>query len=98
MAELFLTKDGSSHDASRRIHLPIETVAEKLTPFEKRYFDAPPDIKPDEGHAEASARFRNVIVRIGENETNAVFPDAGYYHVPHLTADDCRRLFGISVQ
>jgi hypothetical protein len=34
-------------------------------------------------------------VHVEEAETNAVFPDEGYYYLPGLTADDGRRLFGL---
>jgi hypothetical protein len=67
--------------------VPVETVIEKLTPFEKRFYDDPPALEPGDGHP--------VVVRVEESETNAVFPDEGYYHVPGLTPEDGRRLFGL---
>ena len=95
MAQLFAIKDGSPHQASRPQPVNIETVTAKLTPFEKRYFDAPPDINPATGPSKAQDEFRHIIVKIDENEINAVFPDAGYYHIPKLTPEDCEILFGI---
>ena len=95
MAQVFLIKEGSPHQATRPQPVSIETVTEKLTPFEKRYFDAPPDINPAQGPARSADEYRHVIVKIDEAEINAVFPDAGYYHIPHLTPDDCQRLFGM---
>ena len=87
MAQLFLIQEGTPHEATRPQPVAIETVTEKLTPFEKRYFDAPPDITPTDGAA--------LIVKIDEAEINSVFPDAGWYHIPHLTPEDCQRLFGL---
>ena len=71
----------------------METVAEKLTPFEKRYFLNPPTIAAPEGGR--SDDYRHVVVHVEEGETNAIFPDEGYYYVPQLTADDGRRLLGL---
>ncbi|HYC38542.1 MAG TPA: hypothetical protein VEC19_19100 [Usitatibacter sp.] len=95
MADVYAIKDGTPHLASAPHRFPIETVAAKLTPFEKRYFDAPPDINPAHGPSSRDAPFRHVIVKVGDTETNAVFPDEGWYHVPHLTAEDCEALFGV---
>ena len=95
MAQLFLIKDGSPHQATAPRAVNVETLAEKLTPFEKRYFDAPPDINPAHGPAADEDEYRHVIVKVDEGELNAVFPDAGYYHIPHLTPDDCETLFGL---
>ncbi len=95
MAKVFWIKEGTPHQASAPRSVPIETVTEKLTPFEKRYFDAPPDINPAHGPASAQDPYRHVVVKIDETEINAVFPDAGYYHIPQLTPDDCRQLFGM---
>lgn len=94
MADVYLIKEGSPHEASAPRAVDIETLTERLTPFEKRYYDAPPDIHPDEGRPAARDAFKHVLVRIHEGEVNAVFPEAGYYHVPNLTPEDCRRLFG----
>lgn len=82
MAEIFLeeAKPGRGH----RYRVAIETAIDKLTPFEKRYFDAPPVLEGG-----------GVILRVDESETNAVFPDEGYYQVTHLTPEDCRGLFGL---
>ena len=96
MAELYAIKDGSPHIASALHRVPIETVAAKLTPFEKRYFDAPPDINPAGGPSSRDAPFRHVIVKVPETETNAVFPDEGWYHIHHLTPEDCEGLFGVT--
>ena len=95
MADLYAIKDGSPHAASAPHHVPIETVAAKLTPFEKRYFDAPPDINPASGPAGKDDPYRHVIVKVPEAEINAVFPDEGWYHVTHLTPADCEALFGV---
>ena len=95
MANVFFIKDGTPHQGTSPRSIPIETVTEKLTPFEKRYFDAPPDINPAAGSSSADDEYRHVIVKVDEAEINAVFPDAGYYHVPQLTPEDCRRLFGL---
>ena len=95
MAELYAIKDGTPHAASAQHKLPIETVAAKLTPFEKRYFDAPPDINPGQGPPPEDGPFRHVIVRVHESEINGVFPDEGWYHIAHLTPHDCEELFGV---
>ena len=94
MARVYLIKDGPVGDehAGEAHDVPVETVAEKLTPFEKRYFVNPPTIQAPEGGD--SADFRHVIVHVEESETNAIFPDEGYYYVPHLTPEDGRRLLG----
>jgi len=96
VAEVFLLKDGtpSDHRASRPHRFPVETVTDKLTPFEKRYYDDPPDINPAHGQASSGDPYRHVMVKIGEDEINGVFPEAGWYHVPELTAEDCTNLFG----
>ncbi len=95
MAEVFFTKDGTT-SASRRSdarRVPIETLTEKLTPFEKRYFDDPPDLNPGAGPAPAGAPFRHVLVKIEESEINAVFPDAGYYVIRELAPEEFQKLF-----
>jgi hypothetical protein len=77
MAEVYINDSGGDR-------VPIEVAIDKLTPFEKKYYDAPPDVKGD-----------HVVLKVAENEINAVFPQEGYYHLPGLTPDDCRGLFGI---
>lgn len=96
MAEVFLQKDGTPADERTSAHhrVAIEALVEKLTPFEKRYYDAPPDLNPAHGPAAARDPFRHVVVRIHNLDTNDVFPDEGWYHIPHLTPEDCRALFG----
>jgi hypothetical protein len=97
MARLALIKEGTASDArTGDAHaIPMEALVEKLTPFEKRYFDAPPDVKPAKGPASSGDDYRHVVVKVDEAEINAVFPKEGYYLIPELGADDCRRLFGI---
>lgn len=85
-------KDGGAQAGDAHA-VAMETLVDKLTPFEKRYFDAPPD---------ATARIRadheqeHVLVKVDEAEINAVFPKEGYYLIPELTGEDCRRLFGFA--
>ena len=97
MARVYLMKDGavSDYHAGHAHEVPVETVAEKLTPFEKRFFENPPVINANEGPAGKRDEYRHVVVHVEEAETNAVFPDEGYYYLPGLTADDGRRLFGL---
>ena len=97
MARLTLIREGTDSDAraSAPHAVPMETLVEKLTPFEKRYYDAPPDVNPARGPARAGDEFRHAVVKVDEAEINDVFPKEGYYLIPQLTADDCRRLFGI---
>lgn len=97
MARLALIREGTVSEArtSDAHPVPMETLVEKLTPFEKRYFDAPPDVAPAKGPASRGDEFRHVVVKVDEAEINAVFPKEGYYLIPELTAEDCRRLFGI---
>jgi len=95
MAEVFWVRGGGAgrHETSPPHHVPIDVVEEKLTPFEKRYHDEPPDLDPQRfAHDDAW----HVFVRVNDEETNANFPDEGYYQVVHVTPDDCRSLFGIS--
>lgn len=97
MARLALIKEGTaSDDRTSDAHaVPMDTLVEKLTPFEKRYFDNPPDVNPAKGPASRDDEFRHVVVKVDEAEINSVFPKEGYYLIPELSADDCRRLFGI---
>ena len=54
MAQLFLEEakpgKGTSHG------VPIEVAIDKLTPFEKKYFDAPPEVTTVICHDAARAR------------------------------------------
>lgn len=97
MAQVYFTKDGTTSDtrASEPRRVPIEALAEKLTPFEKRYFDDPPDLNPAAGPAAAGEPFRHVLVKVDESEINAVFPDAGYYVIHELAPDEFQRLFDL---
>lgn len=96
VAEVFLLKDGmpTDHRASRPHRFSVETVTDKLTPFEKRFHETPPDINPAHGPAVPADPYKHVVVHIDESEINGVFPEAGWYHVPEITAEDCTRLFG----
>jgi hypothetical protein len=92
MAELFWLRGNAAgrHETSPPHHLAIDLVEEKLVPFEKVYFDEPPDLDPE--------RFAHdddwhVFVRINDEETDGVFPEQGYYEVVNVTPDDCRQLF-----
>ena len=93
MADILLLTDAGAHGhrATRPKRVPIETVVAKLTPFAKEYYDVPPDFRGDGDH---DGQFRHVVVHVREEETNAVFPDEGYYRIPGLTPEDCRELFG----
>jgi hypothetical protein len=82
MAEIFLEEATPGRGSKHRV--PIEVAIDKLTPFEKKYFDAPPALEGE-----------GVVLRVGEAEINAVFPEEGYYQVTHLTPEDCRGLFGL---
>lgn len=97
MARVYLMKDGavSDYHAGEAHEVPVETVAEKLTPFEKRFFENPPVINATEGPAGRADSYRHVVVHVEETETNAVFPEEGYYYLPGLTPEDGRRLFGL---
>ena len=97
MARVYLMKDGAVSDYHAGVghDVPVETIAEKLTPFEKRYFQSPPVINAADGAAGPHDRYRHVVVHVEEGETNAVFPEEGYYYVPGLSPDDGRRLLGL---
>ena len=82
MAEIFLEE--AKPGKGDKFRVPIETAIDKLTPFEKKYFDAPPALEGE-----------GVILRVDETEINAVFPDEGYYQVTNLTPEDCRGLFNL---
>ena len=92
MAEVFWVSNGPAGGArtSRAHPVPMTTILEQLTPFEKRYLDQPPSIDPPSGHDH-----RHVVVHIGEEETNTNYPDAGYYHIVELTPGEARQLLGI---
>jgi hypothetical protein len=92
MAEIFWVRGNREgrHETSPNHHVPIDVVEEKLVPFEKEYFDEPPDLDPE--------RFAHdddwhVFVRVNDEETNSNFPEEGYYQVVHVTPEDCRELF-----
>jgi hypothetical protein len=97
VAEVFWVKDGTPGEApaSEPVRVPIDTLEEKLVPYEKRYFDAPPSINPAHGPSRAGDPFRHVLVRVGESEIDDVFPEAGYYHVVHLAPFECAQLLGL---
>ena len=97
MARLTLIREGTDSDAraSEAHAIPMETLVEKLTPFEKQYFDAPPDVNPARGPAKAGDPRTHAVVKVDEGEINAVFPKEGYYLIPQFTENDGRRLFGI---
>ena len=95
MAEIFWVRGNleGRHATSAMHRIPIDTVEEKLVPFEKEYLDEPPDLDPgrfahdDEWH---------VFVHVHDEETDGSFPDEGYYEVVNITPDDCRQLFRLS--
>ena len=95
MAEIFWLRGGGEghRQTSRPHHVAIDEASEKLVPFEKRYFDEPPDLDPgrfahdDDWH---------VFMRVNEEEVNGAFPEEGYYQLVHLTPQDCRALFDLS--
>lgn len=92
MAELFWLRGGGEghRETSRPYHLAIDVVEEKLVPFEKVYFDEPPDLDPGRfAHDDAW----HVFVRVNDEETDGVFPEEGYYEVVNVTPDDCREMF-----
>ena len=63
MARVYLMKDGavSDYHAGEAHEVPLETVAEKLTPFEKRFFENPPVINATEGPAGRADRARRAV-------------------------------------
>ena len=97
MAEVMWVKDGTpgDHPASAPVRVSIDTLEEKLVPYEKRYYDAPPSFNAASGPSRAGAPFRHVLVRVHESEIDDVFPDAGYYHIVHLAPYECARLLGL---
>ena len=97
MPEVFFMKDGtvSEHRATPHQKVSMAKLLEKLTPFEKRYSDVPPDFNPAMGPAQSDAPYTHVVVKIRDTETDAVFPDEGYYHIVNLEPDECRQLLGL---
>ena len=95
MAEIFWLRGAAApgpHLTSPMHHVPIDVVEEKLVPYEKRFFDEPPDLDPGRFAHDADW---HVFVRVNDEETNSNFPEEGYYQVVHVTPDDCRNLFGL---
>ena len=94
MAQIFWVRGDREGrgETSRPQQVPIDTVVEKLVPFEKRFFDEPPDLQPDRY---AHDDDWHVFVHVHDEETNAGYPEEGYYEVVHVTPDDCRRLFAL---
>jgi hypothetical protein len=97
VAEVFWIKDGTpgNHPASDPARVPIDTLEEKLVPYEKRYYDAPPSFNAASGPSRKEAPFLHVLVRVGEKEIDEVFPEAGYYHIVHLAPHECAELLGL---
>lgn len=95
MAEIFWVRGKlEGHQSTSPMHhVAMDVVETQLVPFEKRFFDEPPDLDPalfahdDDWH---------VFVHVHDEETDSSFPDEGYYHVVNVTPDDCRRLFRIA--
>jgi hypothetical protein len=96
VAEVFWVSDGPGGKAqtSRAHHVPVTSVLEKLTAFEKRYLEQAPSLTPPRGVGDHD--HSHVVVRINEEETNTNYPDAGYYHIVELTPEEARELFGIT--
>jgi hypothetical protein len=97
MAEIFWVKDGAPSDTrmSDPHHVPMSRLAEGLAPFAKEYHEVPPVFDAARGPASDRASFTHVVVKVPDEEVNSTFPDEGYYHVPHLAPDECRRLLRI---
>ena len=95
MAEIFWVRgNGEGHrETSPLHHVPIDRVEEQLTPFEKEYFDEPPDLDPE---LFAHDDRWHVFVRVNDEETTPTFPDEGYYQVVNVTPDDVRGFFAIA--
>lgn len=94
MAEVFWVKDGppGNHRMSRAHHVPMDRLVKALVPYAKKYHDTPPTFNGD-GAAKSSADgYRYVVVKVPDEEVNTTFPDEGYYHVPELEPEECRRL------
>ena len=91
-------KDGtvSDHRATPHQRVPMEKLLEKLVPFEKRYSDTPPDFNPAHGPAAPDEPYRHVVVKVGEVETDTVFPDEGYYHIVNLEPEECAAILGVA--
>lgn len=97
MAEVFLFKDGTTSDtrASKPLSVSMDKLLEKTNDFETRFSTNPPDINRAHGPAQAADPYRHVVVRVEETELNGSFPEAGYYHVAGMTAEDAHALFGL---
>ncbi len=94
MAEVYWFKDGTPANGhmSRGHHVAMDRLVEALVPFEKKYYDVPPTFNRQQGPASRSRPYRYVLVKVPDEEVNATFPDEGYYHVPQLEPEECRRL------
>lgn len=97
VAEVFWVKDGmpGEQPASAPARVAIDRLEEKLVPYEKKYYDAPPSINPAHGPSKRGDPFRHVLVRVHESEIDDVFPEAGYYHIVHLAPFECAQLLGL---
>ena len=97
MAEVFLFKDGTTSDfrASRPLRVFMDKLLEKTNDFETRFTQNPPDLNRAHGPARLDEPYRHVVARVDDIEVNGSFPEAGYYHVVGMTADDAREQFGL---
>jgi hypothetical protein len=97
VAEVFWVKDGlpGEQPASHPARVAIDILEEKLVPYAKQYYDAPPSFNPASGPSRKDAPFRHVLVRVAEKEIDDVFPEAGYYHIVHLAPYECAQLLGL---
>ena len=94
MATVFFVRDGTGDQHTSRGHeVSMADAMTSLEPYETKYFESGPTI--NEGVASGYAPFKYVVLEVSEGETNAKFPEQGYYLLVGLSVEDCLKLLGI---
>jgi hypothetical protein len=94
VAQIFWVRDGTQSDkrSSKAHQVPMALVLEKLASYDRKYSAVPITVNPEKGPAKWQDQFRHVILRVDADETNASYPDAGYYLIRLLTPAACREI------
>lgn len=98
MPTIFFVRDGTGdHRTSAGHHVPMTAVSGMSAHFPARFRASGPNINPA-GVASAFAAYQHVVMEVEAGESNAEYPQPGFYYFVGMSPAQAKDRFGFGPQ
>lgn len=99
MPKLFFVRDGTGdHQTSAGLSVTMEALESLLRNTQPKFTKSGPKINPEAGVSSLSLPYKHVVGEVAAGETNAGFPEPGFYYFIGLRPTEAEAQLNIAIK